>query len=431
MIKRCLSLVLVPSLLSAAIENPQKLSLDEAKKFAIGHNFEVQAQERALEEARAKAGRSRASFYPTLSIIGGADTVTTLTSKNTAPVGYVQGTYNLFSGFQHLALRDIADTQADIAEIKLTQTKFRTGLEVEKAFHAYLFKKGLIGLKKDALDLNETHKKMAKQRRAAGLSVDSDVVEFDLRESILQSDVLLYEQELEEARTSLRRLLGEEVGGAVEPSGALQHQHLRGTLMDYVNRIRNESESVRIATREMEIAVAQSRVWRSRWLPTIDLEARVGYIDYNYRPQADAGFSYAAGIFAKFDLFTGFDSLYEKREQTARQLRTEAELKNQILQAVSQTEVAFRHIKTIEARVHLEAQNHARAAKYYKLTVSEYKRGMKNSMDVKLAAENLYDVAVREETYKFDFLSQRIELEKALGGPVDSVPVSDTSHEGH
>ncbi len=412
-------------------ESTQKLSLEDAKKYAISHNFEVQAMEKSYEEARARSGRSRSRFYPTLSLIGGADTVTTLTSNNTAPVGYAQAMYNVFSGFEHTSLVDIAESQADIAEIKLNQARFRIGLDVEKAFHSYLFKKGLIEYKKKALELNESHKKMARQRRASGLSVDSDVLEFDLRESILESDILLYEQELEEARTSLRRLLGEEVGAAVEPSGKLQHQHLRGKLMDYINRIRKESEAVRVASKEVEISTSESNLWRSRWMPKLDVEARVGYIDYNYRPQADSGFSYAVGVFAKIDLFSGFDTMWERREQTARRLRSELELKNQILQAVSQTEVAFRHIKVIEARVHLEAKNHERSAKYYKSTISEYRRGMKNSMDVKVAAEALYDVAVREETHKFDFLAQRIELERALGGPVDSVPVADASHDDH
>lgn len=414
-----------------AATEPQKLGLEDAKKYAISHNFEVQSLERAYEEARARTGRSRSKLYPTLSIIGGADTVTTLVSNNTAPVGYVQAMYNVFSGFEHSSLIDVADSQADIAQIRLTQARFRIGLDVEKAFHAYLFKKGLIDYKKKALELNETHKKMARQRRASGLSVDSDVLEFDLRESILRSDILLYEQELEEARTALKRLLGEEIGAGVEPSGKLQHQHLRGKLMDYINRIRTESEGVRIATKEVAIADAESNLWRSRWMPKLDIEGRIGYIDYNYRPQADSGFSYAVGVFAKIDLFSGFDTVWERREQTAKRLRTELELKNQILQAVSQTEVAFRHIKVIEARVHLEAKNHERAAKYYKSTVSEYRRGVKNSMDVKVAAEALYDVAVREETYKFDFLVQRIELERALGGPVDSVVGADSSHEGH
>ena len=70
-------------------------------------------------------------------------------------------------------------------------------------------------------------------------------------------------------------------------------------------------------------------------------------------------------------------------------------------------------------RVHLEAENEARTKKYYKFVFSEYRRGVKNSADVKSAASGLFETSLRKEQFKFEFLSRRLELERALGGPVE------------
>ncbi len=402
------------------------VGLEDAKKFAIEHNQEVHALRRGVEETRSKSGRARSHFFPTLGVAGGADTQVTSTGKQAVSVGFLYGDYNLFSGFEDTYRLQIANLEIEKSEIKLKRAEFRVGLEVERVFHLYLFKKGAINLRNEALKLNESHRKIALQRKASGISSESDVMEFDLRDSLLRSDLLLIEQELEEARSNLKRLLGEEVGSKMEPVGRLQHQHIKGALTSYVKRIKDESEPVLVASKDVASATIESKVGRSRWLPNLDLHVHAGYVPLDERPaRGDAAF--AATVLAKWDLFSGFDSLWERRELEARRQKAEHQLKGALLNGMVDMEVSFRKIRTVQSRVDLEEKNVDRSEKYYRSVLSEYRRGVKNSADVKVAAEQLYDARLRGEEYKFQFLDERIALEKALGGPVDTEIV----HEGH
>ncbi|MBI4405139.1 MAG: TolC family protein [Deltaproteobacteria bacterium] len=416
-------LLLISVVCFAEEQELTNIGLDEAKKYAIDHNFEVLALRKQHEQAKASHKRSHSPFFPKIGIGAGADSKLSKTSE-TAGVGFLYGNYNLFNGFEDSYRTRISEIEAEKAEIQLKRVEFRVGLEVEQVFHFYLFKKGAMQLKKEAIELNNTHKKMAAQRRASGLASDADVMEFDLRDSLLRSDMLLLAQELEEARANLRKLFGEEIGSKIEPRGALQHQHLEGVLMDYVKRIKDESEPVQLAARDVAIATTEEKLSQSRWLPKLDLEARVGYLPLDQRAP-DGGVTISGTALAKLDLFSGFDTFWEKRELAAKKLKSEAKLKNMIVTAMTQMEIAFRKVKTVQSRVDLEEENSERALKYYKSVVSEYKRGVKNSADVKVAAELLYETYLRREGYKYDFLTGKIELERLLGSSVVTEIVTD------
>ena len=67
----------------------------------------------ALEEARARQGLARSTYFPKLGIAGGADTqIKSNVSENTA-IGYLYGDYNLFSGFGDSYRTQIAALEAE------------------------------------------------------------------------------------------------------------------------------------------------------------------------------------------------------------------------------------------------------------------------------------------------------------------------------
>lgn len=393
------------------------VNLERAKLFAIDHNYEVIALRRELDGTDAKIQKAQSPFFPKLSLTGGADTYSFPGGAFNGTVGYLQGDYNLFNGFADRRQLKIENLERDKASIRLTRAEFRVGLEVERQFHLFLYKKEAIALKEDALKLNEVQQKMAKQKRSAGLSSDSDILEFDLRESLLQSDLQSLRQELEESRTNLKKLLGEEIGSQIEPVGALQHQHVTEKLMDLVLRMRKDNEAVLVAEKEMSVADAQASLWLSRWLPKLDVQGKVGYLPYDLR-QGPQGTAAAVGIYARWDFFSGFETLAERKEAIAGQLRAEARMKEAILSAITQMEIAYRKIVTIQDRVDLEAKNLNRAKRFYDSIQSEYRRGVKNSNDLRIAAEMLFEAKLRRNSFKYEFLNQRIELEKALGSSV-------------
>lgn len=119
-----------------------------------------------------------------------------------------------------------------------------------------------------------------------------------------------------------------------------------------------------------------------------------------------------------WDLFSGFSTYWERKEGEAKQLRAEAQLKMAIQTTVMDTETEFRRLKSVQDRVDIEDKNEDRAKRYYDAVMNEYRRGVKNSADVKVAAELLFETRARRETYKYDFLKERVDLERAIGKPI-------------
>jgi len=410
----CLALVCASH--SIAAEESGRVDLVAAKRFAVARNLDVLSLRHEVAEKTAVAGQAAAPFFPTVGVAGGANTQN---GGQNAVLGYGYLNLNIFRGFEDVYQSQIAHLEAEVSRIKLKQTEFRVGLDVEEQFHKFLLKKASIKLRQEAIELNQKHRAMAQARAGAGMATSSDVMEFDIRNSLLRSDLELLKQELEECRIRLRKLLGEEVGATIEPVGTLQHQHLKGDLMEYLNRVRDTSESVQIASKELAKATVESHRWRSKWLPTLDVEAQAGYLDLDARP-SDGSPGVRALVVAKIDLFQGFRSTWERREGEAKLQKAEATLKHEMLTALNDIEVSFRRLKTMQHRVDLESENAERSEKYYKAVIGEYRRGTKNSADVKMAAEGLYEARLRHETYKHDFLETKLALEKSTGAAIET-----------
>lgn len=405
-----LALLLVPIAAFAS----ERISLEGAKKYAVDNNLVVQALRQEVAEREAVSGLARAPFLPTIGVAGGAEH----RSGVSATLGYAYANLNLFNGLADRNRAQIADIEEHSARIRLKQEEFRVALEVEEQFQYYLLKRVSVDLKKRALDLNRAHREMASRRQSAGMAASSDVMEFDLRESLLQSDIQLMQQEIEETRLRFRRLLGDVTGTNFEPTGSLEHQHLRASLPDLLKAARENGSQIRLASREVAKAELESGQWKAAWLPRLDLETQAGYLSIDDRP-ADGSASVRAAAVARFDLFNGLRSSYERAEGAAKLLKAQAQLQGAILEATEGVEATYSRLSTIQSRVDIESKNKERAEKYYNAVLGEYRRGVKNSADVKAAAEGMFEAKLRSESFKYEFLKQRIDLEKILGAPIE------------
>lgn len=419
-LKVCLAAGIIPSLSRAYAADGEatKVNLEAAKSYAIEHNFGVSALRHQLEEVRQRRNRTESPFLPKLGAAGGAEFESSFDASDTAGVGYLFGSYNIFNGYRDTKAKSIADLEIEKTSASLQAAEFKLGLDVEEYFHLYLFKKDTIELKDRYIQLNETHQNYVKKSRSAGYVSETDVMEFDLKDSTLKSDLVALKQELDDARSNLKRLLGEEIGGNIQPVGNLQHQHVKGSLMDYLKRIEADSEPVKLAARDMKIADLEREMTRSRWLPQVDIEAKAGYLPLIERPDRNKpGVSVA--LVAKMDLFSGYDATYERREKEAARLKREALLKEEINSSIRKLEVAYRNMKVIEARADIEKNNVKFAKKYYDSVMGEYKRGFKNSSDLSNASNSLYEAELRRKTLEYEFIKERLAAERILGSKIE------------
>ena len=156
---------------------------------------------------------------------------------------------------------------------------------------------------------------------------------------------------------------------------------------------------------------------RSHYLPEIDLEAHAGYEPLDERP-AGGGATMDGMLFATWELFKGFETQKGLAAANAKKRVAEAKLKGAIINALADVEQTYRRIIAIQERVELEAKNRRLSIRLYAAVISEYKRGVKNSGDVKSAADSVLEAHTVESQYKFDFLKEKLNLGRVLGGEI-------------
>jgi len=409
-------------------ETKSRVTVEDVKKYAIQNNLEIKALKHELQASEYAANRAAARFYPELGAAGGFENSISDEKVESGGIGYVYGRLNLFRGFADVnqVKRDKIATEINAHKLKVAE--FQVGLAVEKYFHEYIFLKRLVSHTESAIGLNETQQKNVQRMRQSGLASEADVMEFELQDALLKSEIVSANQALEEARVNLKRFLGEEVGTKIEPAGDLMHEHLQGTLMDYIQKVHESNDAIVNATKVASLATQDVKLANAKLFPEIDFEVQSGLLPLDQRPEDD-GMSTNLLLIAKYPLFSGLESTYARKEKISLELSAQEHLKDKILNVISEVETRYRRLKAIEKRVDLEKANSLRAKKYFDTVSKEYRAGVKNSADARNAASGVYEAATREDKFRYEFLIERIELEKALGSPVKTDVINDNSEE--
>lgn len=405
-------------------QSEMKLGLEEAKKYAVAHNYGIIALRHEMEQLQKKHAKNGAAFLPKIGAAAGGETQITSSGSEAGTVAYLYGSYNLFNRYQDTNSREISKFELDQATIKLNAAEFAVKLDVEEVFHTYLYKKNLIELKDDEIELNLKHQDFVRRTKQKGLASETDIMEFQLADSSLRSDLVALKQELEDARSNLKRLLGDEIGGNITPIGTLQHQHVKGSLMDVLNKVQAHAAPVKGKALDVSIARVEQKTSENKWLPQIDFEVKSGFLPQDRGMSADRSIQTSFALVAKMDLYTGGEIHWEKQEKAENTLKREAELKDEINLTIRKIEMGYRNLKVIENRADLEKDNISFAERYYNSVLSEYTRGFKNSPDLASATEKLSTAKARTLNLEYEFIKQRLDIERSLGAPLEIEVVS-------
>ena len=407
-------LLIFVALSDGALAAPRAVTLEDAQQLAVHQNFGLKALKMEMESQEAQVGITRALFFPKFGVVGGFENLEGGTKRDSATLSYIFGTWNLFNGFADQMAQRRTSIMVQIAQSMYRKSEIELRMEVAQLFYRYLHQKAILSFYDKAKDLNEKHLGSARKRRASGLLSEADLMDFELRDSLLQSEMRLIQQRMTEIKLGLVRLMGPELGAAFEPVGSLPHLHLLGDMKEYLTQASATIESLKQSNLQIEGAMYDLKKSRSAWLPSVDVGVRMGALPLDQRLD-NSNRGMASLVTARWELFSGFETTSQIRAAEAELKRREFEGKQQLLTVMAVVEAAVSKLKSIEERVDLEKQNEDRAQKLYNVTFSEYSRGIKNSTDVKAAELLLLEVRLRRVGFKNDFLETRSELERMYG----------------
>ncbi len=391
--------------------NEGELTLDQLLKEAETQNLEFKEAEALMKAAEAEADSQYGKLLPQLSVEGGPISTKRDDDKNSGTTVYGKVDWNIYRGGRDNDERDKAKIRSELARKKYAAIKSRVVREVSRVYYELLFLIEGTDLKQKAIEMNGEQMKLAKLKKSSGFTSSADVIEFELRDATLNSDLKMFAQAIAEKSRELSVLLGRadsSVPGLIK--GHLNREKaITLTLANVLTRLKDGNVDLAEAHADLEIGEKDVSIAKGGFLPSLDLEAKYGKVANEEKVFSDSN-NYSLMLKVSVPLFSGFETINQTKSARSAVVAKEAMVSRKNLTAAAQTETLFSQLSTLNERLNIEEKNLSKSEEYYKITLGEYRRGVKNSPDMVGASERLLETRIRNLEYRKDFYLTKLKI---------------------
>ena len=382
-----------------------QLRFSDLKKLVESQNDRVIAKGKEAEGAMQRKGHLLRSFLPSLQVQAGQEHFEKgpLPAK-TQPTFGVEVSANLYNGHRDQIENQKLVLRAERRHIERLQVEASELAKARELYWSRLYLRDYVKLLKTAQKDNAESLRAAVRRIRGGVSAESDRFEFEMQQSDLKREIERQQLAIINQERQLKLILGIDSESQLVLDENLEHEHdwqeaLRHTEKDHAFLVR----PVEIRARE---AQADAQIRKRAWLPRVDAFAAVQ--QFNQREEEDYERARdrqesVVGVRLSMNVFDGFSGYKEGKALTleAESAQAEARYREREVEAHLHGELA--ELQLLHNQVHEAEENILRAEKYYRLTRSEYGRGVKNSPDMLGATEKLIEVRQRRLMIVRDF----------------------------
>ncbi len=357
----------------------------------LQNNLSIQSFGKAHEAEKVKTGFLGRSFLPYLTFELGQERFQTgkyQTYSN--PYGMLEARFNLFRGGRDKLESGIRDHQAKIGSFNLDSVVREELNKVRKLQWQIIYNNELIKIIEDEKGENARIKDQATRRAKSGVATRSDTLEFTIYSSELEEALESLNHENKILKIALMPLLGLESEEGLRFSQSLEHQHDEELLRKKFSSKQNPQ--VARLNSEYESFDLQKKSINRWWTPSLDLYG--GYYLYTLRDRDYLAIrerdDRVVGLRLTFELFDGLRS-YNQGTSTHYQ----AEAKKLMARHVErQTDAQYlmyqEDMKHTHEVMHYIEDRIKKSKDYLKVTLQEYDRGVKNSLDALTAMQRYY-----------------------------------------
>ncbi len=399
---------LISSVVFAA---PLQITFDGLKDLLTERNLKIQSARLEKEAAAAREGNLARSFLPSLEVRRAQETLKSgsIESKNNPAMG-AELKVNLFNGGRDKIESEIRKIATDASAAQELRTISEELQETRKIFWEIIFIQEREALITSMIKINSQNLQAAEKRIRSGVATESDRVEFEMKAVDLTRNLAESQLQLAARKREFTVLTGLDNNTEAIFPRELLHNH------DFEAVLKHEPKDHAFLYREYEIQT-QSKALAAKsqgraWWPQLD-----AYAAYNSGPESvsDTKTETSIGIKMTMSFANGLEATHEAAALEKESLAAAhlAKLKRQEIELHVASELAdlrFQH-----DQVHDAESNISRAEKYYKLTQSEYARGVKNSPDVLGASERLFDTKMKRIEIVRDFQISKAHLLSKIG----------------
>jgi outer membrane protein len=408
----CLLITFLVAQTSPAIEINSSL----LKNLVETKNIRVEASKLETEAALERKGSLLRSFLPSIELYGAQESFKIgKQDQKSQPLYGVEAKINIFNGGRDLLQSDIRDLQVQKKTFESARIESEVLEEVRNTYWEIIYFINKIELLNSTVKVNADNLKSAQRRISSGVATESDRVEFEMKSVDLNQELLESKLHLEIKIRHIAVLLGFENSKELTFSEKLEHQH------DYEMALAHNKKDHEFLYKETEIQSAVNQLSATQlnriWVPKLD-----AYASYNQFNEREKEFASAeertesrVGVRLSLSLGEAFESYKEAAslKKEALSAKKMSELKKKEIDIHVSNEMA--ELELLHGLVHTAEENIVRAEKYYKLTLSEYARGVKNSPDVLGASEKLFETKIKHIEIVRDFQIAKAHILSKIG----------------
>lgn len=366
------------------------LDWSQLQQQLLTQNPELRASQAKRDAQAAQAKSQWSPFLPELSVAGGYGKEETLHDDDEGYVGYLAGSWNLFRGGQDWQVRKIAVKDSEIANLDHSITERRLIRELGEAYYAALLNSQFVSLDTEKLQFLKNQRAMAQKKINAGLTSNVDAIELDLEESTLSAEIETHKTDLQLALDTIRSLLKSDT--AVELN--TQSPFPRMSAEDFAAKDLTKNPKLLKQQLLEENASLYRLQNQANYLPRVDLDAQYGRIVPQYEDPIN-GTESRVSVLMTWTFFSGLETHYKSQAASELENSQKFEKTSTVLQIETElTNLRNKSRELLQLRQLLEKRQ-TLTQKYYDLTLSEYRRGIKNSSDLASATSSLFDNKTR------------------------------------
>jgi outer membrane protein len=369
------------------------VSYENLKTLLESRNVKLEAHRLELEAAKLKEGSLNRSFLPQLEFHASQENFKKgSAASKTQPAYSVEAKVNLFNGGRDSIESEIRDLNTQKKSVQLMRITADELLVARTLFWEILYTQEKTALLESVNKINSQNSESALKRIRSGVATESDKMEFEIKAVNLKQDLELSKLELKALMDELRVMLNIDLTAILQLPKEIGHEH------DFETNIKHSNEDHDVLAKEAEIQSdlnqLSSQKFKRNWWPKVDAVA--GYNQFNELeedyPDAEQRKESYVGLRVSLSLSDGFESTKESASQAKESVAFRKLAGYQRQQAHSHVKNEVAELKLLHSQIHDAEENIIRAEKYYRLTQSEYARGVKNSPDMLSASEKIFEV---------------------------------------
>lgn len=211
-------------------EIPNSLTLDQAVELALSRNQDIISAQKEVEKAKGTVGEARSAALPQLNFTATANHYDNYYAflSGSGLTGEMYGlTYSfsqVISSFGRVSNALLgAKIYVQLAETKLESTRRTVTYQVTKSYNDVLLMQELVRVQQEAVDLAESHLRMAQLRYEQGVGSEFEMLRAQVRVANLQPALINAKNNLTLAKQNLNANLNIQPEQSIDINGTLNY----------------------------------------------------------------------------------------------------------------------------------------------------------------------------------------------------------------